>query len=1071
MTQVKISLTEPKPILTSGGSLDFAAFDSLSGIAIIAPGEDTFGVALERGTNLALSTVSPSSVFGMNIDYSILTIAGRVPASAPIGATFPLTLDPTALHFFDPSGVAYPVETSPGQLTVDESVAIGNVSPGSEVVPAGGIVTITGNNFVPTTDIRFKEAKLSQVRFVSSTRIDVVMAQTATMHGMTVIAKNPDGTQATYFSYQRTRPMSLSSDPVMQFAVPLFPPKTTTAAAVSLPQPEAHVTYGVAVQNFDAARGAFATIELLDGQGNTIATAGESLDPSTFVVRELNELFGPAGSNARSVRVFSSAPIQVMGIAANQETGTASPIIANPNPPKASATVTFDAGTLSQTYTGTVKTVATTTSPAGLPVNVVFTGTPQNAGSYPVTATINDPNFTGSATGTLTINKASPTVAWSNPADIVYGTALSPLQLNATASVAGTFAYTPTAGVVLGAGPNQTLSVVFTPTDSNYETRTASVLINVAKATPIVSWPQPAGIVYGTAISATQMNSTSNVTGSFVYAPVAGTILDAGNQTLETTFTPADLANFEAVTSSVTLVVAKASQTITWANPADIVYGTPLTPAQLNAVVSVVGPAAGGAVIYSPASGTFLSAGNGQTLTVTAQATQNYEQASATATINVRRAPLSLTVDDQTKLYGSPLPTLTGTLTGVVNSDAITPFYSTTATMASPAGFYAITGQLSDRNGRLPNYDVTIAPATLAVARTPLVVKADDASKQYSDALPTFTASFSGFVLGETPAALGGVLTLQTTATRTAGPGIYPIVASGLTSPNYAISFAGGTLTVTPEDAAVAFLAPLTAAMSPYPATVTLAVTVQESPSQGEGPDTVGDIRNATMTFVDRLTGLTLCTAPIGLVASSTPGIGVASCSFSAPAGTYTIESRVGGWYARDDRADDVVVTVVIPNRDSVRGNGRATVTTAAGADPGSQLDFDVDAGYDKPAVKWAFTLTFHRTENGSLRTYQIDATSIGSLAVRPTTAGGIAWITGTTTLTDVTSKHSPVVVDDRATFLATFTDNGEPNPGDTIAVTLIGKNGGLLFSSQWNGTHTDDQAIGDGNIKVHVDK
>src|SRR6202008_2055784 len=39
---------------------------------------------------------------------------------------------------------------------------------------------------------------------------------------------------------------------------------------------------------------------------------------------------------------------------------------------KASATVTFNAGTLSQTYDGTLKTVATTTTPAGLAVNVSF---------------------------------------------------------------------------------------------------------------------------------------------------------------------------------------------------------------------------------------------------------------------------------------------------------------------------------------------------------------------------------------------------------------------------------------------------------------------------------------------------------------------------------------------------------------------------------------------------------------------------------------------------------------------------------------------------------------------------
>ena len=117
-TQVKISVTEPRPILTGGGHLTVDAFDAVFGIAVIAPGQDTYGVALERGTNIALSVLSPSSSFGMNIDYPILTIAGRVPASATIGRTFALTLDPTSFHFVDASGVPYPLETNPGQLTV-----------------------------------------------------------------------------------------------------------------------------------------------------------------------------------------------------------------------------------------------------------------------------------------------------------------------------------------------------------------------------------------------------------------------------------------------------------------------------------------------------------------------------------------------------------------------------------------------------------------------------------------------------------------------------------------------------------------------------------------------------------------------------------------------------------------------------------------------------------------------------------------------------------------------------------------------------------------------------------------
>src|SRR5207245_707741 len=138
------------------------------------------------------------------------------------------------------------------------------------------------------------------------------------------------------------------------------------------------------------------------------------------------------------------------------------------------------------------------------------------------------------------------TTTWATPADLVYGTALSATQLNATASVAGTFVYTPPAGTVLSAGAGQTLSVTFTPTDAaNYTTATRTVAITVAKATPTITWPTPADVVYGTALSATQLNATTRVLGTFVYTPPAGTVLSAGaGQTLSVTFTPTDAANY-----------------------------------------------------------------------------------------------------------------------------------------------------------------------------------------------------------------------------------------------------------------------------------------------------------------------------------------------------------------------------------------------------------------------------------------------------------------------------------------------------------------------------------------------
>src|SRR5262249_33931179 len=72
------------------------------------------------------------------------------------------------------------------------------------------------------------------------------------------------------------------------------------------------------------------------------------------------------------------------------------------------------------------------------------------------------------------------------------------------------------------------------------------------------------------------------------------------------------------------LTIVKANQTITWANPANIIVGTALCGAQLNATVSVVGPAPAGVLTYTPAAGTVLGPGSGQVLSVSAAGTNDY---------------------------------------------------------------------------------------------------------------------------------------------------------------------------------------------------------------------------------------------------------------------------------------------------------------------------------------------------------------------------------------------------------------------------------------------------------------
>jgi uncharacterized delta-60 repeat protein len=157
---------------------------------------------------------------------------------------------------------------------------------------------------------------------------------------------------------------------------------------------------------------------------------------------------------------------------------------------KAAATITL--GNLSQVYTGGSKFVTATTNPqfiGSVAISYSQNGTtvsaPVNVGSYDVTAKLTSSNYQASdVTGTLVITKATPTIFWNNPANIIVGTPLSNEQLNATVSISGTYVYNPPAGTVLPLGSNQ-LSVTFTPTDSaNYNSTTKSVTLTVVPVPP-----------------------------------------------------------------------------------------------------------------------------------------------------------------------------------------------------------------------------------------------------------------------------------------------------------------------------------------------------------------------------------------------------------------------------------------------------------------------------------------------------------------------------------------------------------------------------------------------------------
>jgi hypothetical protein len=268
---------------------------------------------------------------------------------------------------------------------------------------------------------------------------------------------------------------------------------------------------------------------------------------------------------------------------------------------------------------------------------------------------------------TLVVGKRTPTInVVPTASGLTYGKTLANATLSGgNASVAGSFAFTsPTTVPSVG---TTSQAVRFTPTDLvNYNTVSANVSVTVSKAAPVVTWNNPASISYGIALGGTQLNASASVNGTFSYTPVSGTVLGAGNQTLSVVFTPSDVANYNTVNRSVTLVVGKRNQTIAgFTTIANKTYGdAPFVVAPPSATSGLL-------VALSVKSGNAtLSANNTVTLngigTVVLAANQlgnsNYNAApEVSASFNVTRPLSNLTILSPALSHGSVTPGFAGT--------------------------------------------------------------------------------------------------------------------------------------------------------------------------------------------------------------------------------------------------------------------------------------------------------------------------------------------------------------------------------------------------------------------------
>jgi len=457
--------------------------------------------------------------------------------------------------------------------------------------------------------------------------------------------------------------------------------------------------------------------------------------------------------------------------ATDSSTGTGAPFSSTNNyaltvaPPAITvAPATLSAGTVATAYSATITatggvapytfSVTAGSLPAGLTLATsgALTGTPTAGGTFTLTVTAKDSdNFTASQAYTLTVNGA--TVILTPAAGTLTGTAYAAFSQTFTAS-GGTAPYTYTETGTLPAGltfNNSTGVLSGTPTVSGsfpitvkatdsstgsgpYSSTAVAYTISLGTATVVINWANPAAITYGTTLAGV-LNATATFSGN----PVAGTFTYSS--------TPGG-----AVTAATVLGAGSYTLTASF-TPTDTAYGTP-TPKTVPLMVNQAQPT----LAWTPAT----TIGYGTSLSALLNATSSFGGNPVAGTFAYTATPAG------------------GAASAVTSATVL------------PDGTYtlAVTFTPTDTT----DYKAATATSPLTVTSQSLTVKADNATKVYGTANPTFTGTVTGAVNGDT-----FTESFSTTATATSNVGTYPIVPSvtGANLSDYTVVTDDGTLTVT----------------------------------------------------------------------------------------------------------------------------------------------------------------------------------------------------------------------------------------------------------------------------------
>jgi sugar lactone lactonase YvrE len=587
-----------------------------------------------------------------------------------------------------------------------------------------------------------------------------------------------------------------------------------------------------------------------------LATAAGLVAPSRIAVDAAGDLFiADAGSN--SVRYVNAASGIIITLAGS---GTNSPVAGDGGPatdatlnaPTGLAVDALDNVYIGDTGNSRIAVVAATTTTLDLggaeqgTTSAVTSATITNFGNAPLT--ISNVSVGGQFTQSLTTgNDCTSSTTLAPGASCLLGVVFSP---TATGAISGTATITDNALNV--AGTTQTITLTGKGTSAPAAIAVASG--NNQTVTPIGPFqPISAKVVdsVGTPVSGATVTFTvpsSGATGTFsngsntvqeltVASGIATANLTAGltrgtfsvTATVPPVVTPATFSETISGNPSPTLTIAYLPAT----NPAT--YGTPLTLAVTLTPATLSGNNVSGTITFSDngaAIGTAtVSSGKASTIVLPNAGTQSYTasyagdtnfSASTTATpatLSVNPFGITGTASSVSFVFGAPLPTITGTLSGVLPADVAnvvptffgvtTPGGTTPVVNMTAVGIYPIGATLS--GSAAANYKVTAVSGTVTITQASTTsvltygpynsgastkITLTDAVKSSTTGMPDGTVTFTDVGPSGTVSLTPSKTTGAFTYAGTFALGTHVITASYSGSANFGPSVSTTTITI-----------------------------------------------------------------------------------------------------------------------------------------------------------------------------------------------------------------------------------------------------------------------------------